>query len=147
MLRFMLRGGMLLCVVCITMVMGIKALGSFVPDGTRLVFFVEADTGTSSLYVTALSRNLTVRFASDVYGTMISFSPDGDYVFYTLELEIFSINSDGDHLRRLSPAGMQAFNPVWSPDGTKIAFVTTEGSSTVGQLGIIDLERDGQTID
>ena len=74
-------------------------------------------------------RPLTIE---DYYsiGTIVSpvISPDGEWVVYTLEsrveednsssTEVWVVATDGDPApRRISPAGVQASNPSWGPDG------------------------------
>jgi Tol biopolymer transport system component len=140
MLRFMLRGGLLLCATFIALTLAIKALGWFVPEGERVALF--AGDVVQNVVIRELSRNLTILLASDVIGTEISFSPDGDLVFCSGSHEIFIVNRIGNDLRQLSPEGMFAAAPVWSPDGTQIAFLTTAENSLSSQLAIIN--RDGQ---
>ena len=56
-------------------------------------------------------------------GDRAGFSPDGkQIVFARLGSGIFRMNPDGSGLRRLTSGGRDIY-PVWSPDGTRIAFL------------------------
>ena len=50
----------------------------------------------------------------------IAFVSDRDW-----NLEIYVMDADGDNLRRLTNSPLGETEPSWSPDGERIAFVTT----------------------
>jgi dipeptidyl aminopeptidase/acylaminoacyl peptidase len=57
-----------------------------------------------------------------------SFSPNGKRIaFARLGSGLFTINVDGTELRRLTSNGRDGY-PVWSPDGTRIAFIQIAGN-------------------
>ena len=55
----------------------------------------------------------------------LEYSRDGNWIAYTLypEQTIWRCRTDGSDTRQLTPAGMEAHQPHWSPDGTRIAFM------------------------
>jgi hypothetical protein len=56
------------------------------------------------------------------------FSPDGRFVVTSSNGSLMVIDLDGKVVHTISIEGSYAFGPVWSPDGTRIAFsVTTPG--------------------
>ena len=55
--------------------------------------------------------------------------------------EIYTMNSDGTEQTRLTNNAAKDYNPVWSPDGTKIAF--TSDRDGVGILAIYSMNADG----
>ena len=57
-----------------------------------------------------------------------SFSPDGRFIVTSSNGTLMVIDLDGQVVHRISIDGHFAFGPVWSPDGTRIAFsLTTPG--------------------
>jgi WD40 repeat protein len=67
----------------------------------------------------------TERVLPTVSGYEIDYSRDGSAIAYTRfpDHTIWRGKPDGSDLRQLSPAGIEAHQPHWSPDGTRIAFM------------------------
>jgi Tol biopolymer transport system component len=129
---------------------------SLSPDGTRIAFvrgygnlngtsilaILDVATGT----VTELGATKTTGGAEgcearrDCQGTNDTprWSPDGRSLVFARQVmspepgsrwesaAIFTVGADGSGLQRVTPSGMYAFDPWWSPDGSTIAFVNTE---------------------
>jgi Tol biopolymer transport system component len=71
--------------------------------------------------------------------------PTGQIVFSTGRdgnFEIYTINSDGTNLTRLTDDSADDLHPEWSPDGTQIAF----NSNRDGEHGIYVMEADGSNV-
>lgn len=56
---------------------------------------------------------------------------------------IYLIHSDGTHLRRLTPQYLRAYEPAWSPDGTRIAFACRSRGESRKRLDICILTLKG----
>jgi len=122
---------------------------SWSPDGRRIAFWSDRD-GNNEIYVMNADgtdqTRLTTSRASD-YSP--SWGPDGRIAFTrttgTGSLTALQVmNSDGSDLRRLTPAGANwsESRPVWSPDGTKIAFVSSH-DFPVDNTDIYEMNADG----
>jgi hypothetical protein len=83
----------------------------------------------------------------DLYKAGLSVSPDGSKIAFTridpgrLE-QIFVMDIDGTHARRVSRGDYYDFLPRWSPDGQRIAFT----SQRDGSNGIYSMRLDGSDV-
>ena len=129
-------------------------------DGTNVSDPIENWGGTSSdcpqidwspdgEHLAVISRNLIVRELDylDQYDIIAEcakgypdWSPDGTKIVFTADEcsnsfnnnEIYTINSDGTNLKKLTNNAFSDSNPIWSPDGKKIAFVSyRDGNSEI----------------
>jgi tricorn protease-like protein len=69
-------------------------------------------------------------------------SPDGRTIAFITGDRVWLIDRDGKNLRQLFPDGKKQQRPVFSPDGTKIAFVICNNPAmdTSGDVFVIDLK-------
>ena len=123
------------------------------PDGRRIAFVI-----TGKLYVVNADgsghRTLTPRIG-DGAANSLAWSPDGRKLLVLLEHgsaplcaicdRVYVLNADGSGLRDLTrklggsqPGPGPASDPVWSPDGRKIAFVQLNR-----RLGVYVVNADG----
>jgi Tol biopolymer transport system component len=122
---------------------------SWSPDGRRIAFWSDRD-GNNEIYVMNADgtdqTRLTNSRASD-YSP--SWGPDGRIAFVRTTgtgtlTALHIMNSDGSGLRRLTAAAANwsESRPVWSHDGSKIAFVSTR-EFPVDNTDIYEMNADG----
>ena len=106
---------------------GIDEVGSWSPDGSKIVFFSNRDEN-GEIYVMASNGgnqvNLTNHPALDAAPT---WSPDGTKIAFHSNREgnqddIYVMNPDGDSVVNLSRHPWEDRAPAWSPDGRWIAY-------------------------
>lgn len=57
-----------------------------------------------------------------------SWSRDSRQITFSTSQGVYSVDIDGANLRRLTPLGLEAIEPAWSFDGTRIAFASKVSS-------------------
>ena len=109
--------------------------GPFSPNGARLLF---TGFGLTHSYVGIMNADGTDRIdlTADpaIDEGFPAFSPEGIEVVYTSRRdgnnEIYIMDSSGASPQRLTNDPSDNFAPVWSPDGTQIAFLSDRDNAT-----------------
>ena len=102
--------------------------GSFAPEQQLLV--VDLDGNEEALALAP--RNIQA----------VGWSPDGQSVVYSSEAQIYTYNvALGTTPRQLTFEGVNRY-PVFSPDGTRVAFESTREGTTGGDLFVKNLDDD-----
>jgi Tol biopolymer transport system component len=130
---------------------------SFSPDGQKVVFVSNRD-GDAELYLMNGDGTDTKRITNDPRVDRVpSWSPDGQkIIWYAREpstvagsgaaawkgAEIYEMKIDGTERRQLTQNLYRDHGPVYSPDGTKIAFTSTK--SGIREVYVMDI--DGQNV-
>jgi len=123
---------------------GINGAPSFSPDGRKLVVTLGGVDGNLDIYVLDInSRNatrLTTHRAIDTEGT---WSPDGDYIYFTSDRsggpQIYRVSASGGTPERVTFEGSYNARPRLSPDGARLAMVHNDRGNY--RIAVMNLKR------
>lgn len=124
------------------------------PDSEQLVFDVfvppEVD-GNANVHFYAVDRDGSNRQRIATNNSrlnnpgrvFVDWSPDGETIALTLyregNVDVYTVRPDGSNLTRITDHPAEDVNPVWSPDGSKLAYMNYQGVAFYG-LYILDVE-------
>jgi len=131
---------------------------SFSPDGMRLAYINtwEADQG---IYVANADGSQAMKITDHVNDSWPNWSPDGTKIAFVgtrfdaslgfchpgvyadCLTDIYAMNADGSEITDVTGDPGWEFDPVWSPDGTRIAFASTP--DVAGLTAITVMNADG----
>lgn len=84
------------------------------------------------LTITLAAASLGAGAVTPLWLRDAAISPDGKSIAFTYKGDIFSVDAKGGAARRLTSVPSYESAPVWSPDGSKIAFASTrEGGNDI----------------
>lgn len=123
------------------------------PDGRRIAFVSDRD-GASNIYVMNAAGGRVRQLTDDPTGAFDpSWSPDGRKIAFSssrdavpgeISSQLYIMNADGTHERRVTIDGISgASSPDWSPDGSRIAFAGFGFTSTGTVSGLYTVRPDG----
>lgn len=92
-----------------------------------------------SVLLLALAAAGSAFAATPLWLRDVKISPDGQHIAFTYKGDIYSVPTDGGRATRLTSGPEIESTPIWSPDGTKIAYASTRH----GSADIFIMNADG----
>ena len=134
------------------------------PDGTRIAY-QDPIVGERGIFVSYVDGSNVVRLTDGVNDSWASWSPDGTKILFSstmydgsIELcmpgdphefgcpsDIYVMDADGSNIDRLTDDPASEFQPVWSPNGTRIAFARSL-DPTISHPAIFTMNPDGTDV-
>ena len=131
---------------------------SYSPDGSKIVFSSRRTRPGSSNDLYVMNADGSNQVGLGILGTFItespSFNQDGTRIVYSAgrltgptssTQDIYAINPDGTNDVRLTTAAGVDNQPAFSPDGSKIAFVSFRGGDPDGEIYVMNADGTNQT--
>ncbi|MFN0277281.1 MAG: winged helix-turn-helix domain-containing protein [Pyrinomonadaceae bacterium] len=122
------------------------------PDGTQFVYQSDkVETGENQIYLYTLATGENVKLTNTkAFGNADpSFSPDGKQIafvtFHHGNAEIYTMNTDGSNVRRVTNHPAFDHYPVFTPDGTAIAFQSNRENER-SEIYLQNLETDSPPV-
>lgn len=138
---------------------------SFSPDGTRIAFdnFLEGEYGIETANPDGSD---IVRLTDGVNDSWASWSPDGTKILFSstrydpsieqclpgfphehgCPTDIYVMDAEGSNVVRLTDDPASEYQPVWSPDGERIAFARSLGDPQLSHPAIFTMDPDGTDV-
>lgn len=128
------------------------------PDGSHIAFNSYREASSGDIYTQAFVVNkdgsglvhVPDQAKEDAYYSAPRWSPDGKWLglYATLDdaIDVYVVRPDGSGFKRVSDGGLY-FEPVWSPDGSRIAFLgAKEPTEAGGNLYVANADGSDQTM-
>lgn len=115
------------------------------PDGKRIAFTSDRDQRASAdVYLMNADGTGVERITSDLANWAPQFSPDGRALALQVGRDVWTIDLATRERRRLTIEPANGMNPTWSPDGRRIAFVTTRNRKA--EIFVMNADGTGQEL-
>jgi serine/threonine protein kinase/Tol biopolymer transport system component len=101
------------------------------PDGSELlVASKESMMLNSPLWIVPVLGG-SARRLGDVSASAAAWSPDGEWIAYTIDKDLRVVRRDGSGARTLVSAPADLHSPLWSPDGSRLRFTVKKDKGSI----------------
>ena len=119
------------------------------PDGSRIAYIIESRADDATMTYALAIADADGEDERIVYETAwrlrdLDWSPDGRWLALVRNSHIHKLRVDGGGLTRLSDHVGGASTPRWSPDGTRIAYVTPSSFAGFQQIFLMNADGSGK---
>jgi len=128
-------------------------------DGHRIAFVSNRDGKIPSIYVIDIDGSNLKQLTSRTYDVNPAWSPDGQHIVFSSnrgynvsggsgfdDFDIYIMNSDGSNVVRLTRIPGTETTPVWSPDGSRIAFISDPKGLGDQDFDLYVMNADGSNV-
>lgn len=120
------------------------------PDGRQILFEVRSGGQSAICIMNADGSNVRrLTYAANQTQMTPHWSSDGRQIAFSAVRDrdqahqLYAMNADGSNIRKLAPLPGRQFHPVWSPDGTKVVFMSEHEG---GRFQIYVMDVDGSNL-
>ena len=114
------------------------------PDSQRIAFTSDRNQrAAADVYVVNLDGTGLARVTSDLTNWAPQFSPDGRQIALQVNQDVWLIELATQVRTRLTVSPAHGMNPTWSPDGRRLAFVSTRNR----KAEILVMNADGSAVE
>jgi len=115
---------------------------AYSPDGTRIAY---ADTPAGNVWVASADGSNRILVATDHFLSPLAWSPDGELIAYisgsySTGFAVSVAKADGSGSSVVSQDASSDAPPTWSPDGTRLAFTTTNDTD----IAVVNADGSGR---
>ncbi len=135
----------------ISEIVGSEVYPSWTPDGQKILYSaIEYEPeNKSAVYIQSPTTNPSDRIQIKTYGyasgpsSRLSVSSTNQLVFTLMRNGIYVMNIDGTNVKKLI-SGTEHYSPVWSPNGSQIAFLSVyQDDSVYNSMNVMLMNSDG----
>lgn len=114
------------------------------PDGRRIAFTSDrGNRASADVWIMDADGTNLQQLTNNLANWAPQFSPDGRSLAVQVNRDIVIFDLESGARRQLTYSPEDGMNPTWSPDGSRLAFVTTRG----GRVDIYTMRADGTDVD
>lgn len=114
------------------------------PDGRRIAFTSDrGNRASADVWIMDADGTNLQQVTSNLANWAPQFSPDGRTLAVQVNRDVVIVDLESGGRRQLTYAPEDGMNPTWSPDGSRLAFVTTRAG---GRVDIYTMRADGTDV-